>query len=147
MPGVRRGPTVHVDDPDLAVVAPFVVLEQPLQGAWPRRVLVEQKPFRLAAAGDQNPIEARTRGHFMAALALHPSAEPGTIVVRAAIDLRDALLTEAPDAYYLTAYYAPHPVVLARIARLSTDALTDLLAASWRLSGPSSGLRHADSDA
>jgi len=69
----------------------------------------------------------------MASLATHPSAEPGTLVVRADLDQRDALLEEAPDTYYLTDYYRRYPLVLARLQRLDRDALRDLLSMSRRL--------------
>jgi hypothetical protein len=81
---------------------------------------------------DGSPV-LRAAGCFMAGLAIHPSAEPGTLVVRSDPDARAALLEDAPDTYYLTDYYAPHPVVLARLARLDTAALRDLLAVSRRL--------------
>ncbi len=70
----------------------------------------------------------------MASLATHPSAEPGTLVVRADLEHRDALLEDAPDTYYLTDYYRRYPLVLARLRRLDRDALRDLLSMSRRLS-------------
>ena len=69
----------------------------------------------------------------MASLATHPSAEPGTLVVRAEFEHRDVLLEEAPDTYYLTDYYRRYPLVLARLRRLDRDALHDLLSMSRRL--------------
>ena len=72
-------------------------------------------------------------GVFMAGLATHRSAEPGTLVVRYAVDERDWLLTDAPETYYLTDYYRRHPLILARLSRLDRDALRDLLATSRRL--------------
>ena len=70
----------------------------------------------------------------MAGMATHPSAEPDTLVVRADFDARALLLEDAPQTYYVTDYYEPYPVVLARLSRIDGDALHDLLAASWRLS-------------
>ena len=75
----------------------------------------------------------KAAGCFMAGLATHPSAEPGPLVVRMDFDDRDGLLEDAPETYYVTDYYARHPVVLARLSRLGDDALRDLLAMSWRL--------------
>jgi hypothetical protein len=72
-------------------------------------------------------------GAFMAGMAMHASAEPETLVVRMTTDVREHLLADAPDTYYITDYYRPHPVVLARLARLDRDALHDLLSVSWRL--------------
>jgi hypothetical protein len=76
----------------------------------------------------------KVRGVFMAAMATHPSAEPDTLVVRAEFDARALLLEDAPETYYVTEYYEPYPVVLARLSHIDGDALHDLLASSWRLS-------------
>ena len=81
---------------------------------------------------DGSPV-LKARGCFMAGLALHPSAEPNTLVVRGDPDQRELLLEEAPDTYYLTDHYRPHPVVLVRLARIEREALRDLLTSSWRL--------------
>ena len=81
---------------------------------------------------DGSPV-LKVGGAFMAGLATHPSAEPSTLVVRADLDARDDLLADAPETYYLTDYYEPHPVILARLSRLDRDALRDLLAVSLRL--------------
>ena len=81
---------------------------------------------------DGSPM-LKAGGRFMAGLATHPSAEPGTLVVRVRPDDRVSLLEEAPDTYYLTDYYRPHPVVLVRLSRLHGDALRDLLLMSRRL--------------
>lgn len=72
-------------------------------------------------------------GCFMAALASHESAEPGSLVVRMDVIDREALLEDAPETYYVTEHYARHPVVLARLSHLTADALHDLLSMSHRL--------------
>jgi hypothetical protein len=72
-------------------------------------------------------------GAFMACLAGLPSAEPATLVVRYDDEERAYLLDDAPDVYYLTDYYRKWPVILARLSRLSPEALRDLLSVSWRL--------------
>ena len=81
---------------------------------------------------DGSPV-LRVRGCFMAGLAMHRSVEPGTLVVRVALEDRDCLLEDAPDVYYLTDYYRPHPVVLVRLSRIDRRALRDLLSGSRRL--------------
>jgi hypothetical protein len=81
---------------------------------------------------DGSPV-LKAGGSFMAGLAMHPSAEPETLVVRAGFEERDGLLEDAPGTYYVTEYYRRHPVVLVRLARIDRDALRDLLAMSWRL--------------
>ena len=94
---------------------------------------------------DGSPV-LQVKGAFMAGLAAHHSAEPGTLVVRVDLEQRECLLEEAPETYYLTEHYQSHPVVLARLSRLHADALRDLLSVSWRLTllktrsrGPSGG--------
>ena len=81
---------------------------------------------------DGSPV-LKVGGVFMAGLAMHPSAEPDTLVVRTNLDDRQWLLDEAPETYYLTDYYDRHPVVLVRLSRIDGDALRDLLTVSWRL--------------
>ena len=75
-------------------------------------------------------------GVFLAGLATHASAEPETLVVRADVDDREAYLEDAPETYYLTEYYRPYPLVLARLTRLGDAALRDLLVGSHRLTLP-----------
>lgn len=105
-------------------------------------------PFaRVRAAGLALPrVEEATRydgspvlrmdGVFVAGLATHASAEPGTLVVRADIDTRAGYLEDAPEAYHLTAYYKRHPVLLVRLDRVDDVTLRDLLATSYRLTLP-----------
>jgi hypothetical protein len=75
----------------------------------------------------------KVRGCFVAGLASHRSAEPGTLVVGCPLDDRERFLEDAPDAYYVTDYYRPYPVVLVRLSHLDRDALRDLLSVSWRM--------------
>jgi hypothetical protein len=81
---------------------------------------------------DGSPV-LKARGCFMAGLASHQSAEPGSLVVRMSVDERAYLLEDAPETYYVTDYYRTYPLVLVRLARVDRDALRDLLAVSWRL--------------
>ena len=81
------------------------------------------------------PPTLKRGGCFMAALASHPSAEPDTLVVRYDEQERGWLLEDAPETYYLTDYYRRWPVILARLSTITPDALRDLLAVSWRLTG------------
>jgi hypothetical protein len=107
---------------------------------------------QVAALGLAMPgVEAATRydgspvlkvgGCFMAGLASHPSAERDTLVVRCALDDRDLLLEDAPETYYVTDYYRPYSIVLARLPRLDRDALRELLSISRRLTLEKSGRR------
>ena len=85
-----------------------------------------------ATRSDGSP-RLKVAGMFMAGLATHPSAEPNTLVVRADIEQREALLEDAPEIYYLTEYYQKYPLILARLANMGRDALHDLLSVSRRL--------------
>jgi hypothetical protein len=84
---------------------------------------------------DGSPV-LKVGGAFMAGLASHASAEPGTLIVRTTFEEREWLLEDAPDTYYVTDYYRNYPVVLVRLSHLDTDALRDLLSASRRLTLP-----------
>jgi hypothetical protein len=105
----------------------------------PHRAFAPVRAVGLALPGveaatkyDGSPL-LRVEGAFMAGLAMHASAEPASLVVRVDIEQRELLLEEAPDVYYLTDYYRPHPVVLVRLARVDRAALRDVLAVSRRL--------------
>ena len=91
---------------------------------------------------DGSPLLKRG-GSFMAGIATHPSAEPGTLVVRADVEERELLLADAPDTYYLTDYYRRYPLVLVRLSRIDPDALRDLLSVSWRLTAEKARKRAA----
>ena len=86
----------------------------------------------LGTRYDGSPV-LRFEGRYLAGLAMHPSAEPHSLVVKTDPDERHWLLEDAPETYYVTDYYRPYPVVLVRLARVEQAALRDLLAASWRL--------------
>jgi len=81
---------------------------------------------------DGSPV-LKAHGVFMAGLAMHVSAEPDTLVVRAEFEEREGLLEDAPDTYYVTDYYRRYPVVLARLSLLNREVLRELLTGSWRL--------------
>ena len=81
---------------------------------------------------DGSPV-LKLDGIFVAGLAMHPSAEPDTLVVRSDLEVREALVEDAPETYYLTDYYRSYPLVLVRLKRVEPDALRDLLSVSWRM--------------
>jgi hypothetical protein len=81
---------------------------------------------------DGSPV-LKVGGIFMAGMATHPSAEPGTLVVRMNVEERGLLLEDAPDTYYVTDYYGRYPLVLVRLASVSREALRDLLLVSRQL--------------
>ena len=79
---------------------------------------------------------------LVACLAIHRSAEPGSLVVRTDFEQRSALLGDDPETYYVTDHYAKHPVVLVRLARVQHDQLRDLLAAARQCVLANSGRSH-----
>ena len=81
---------------------------------------------------DGSPV-LKAHGMFMAGLAMHASAEPDTLVVRAEFEEREGLLEDAPDTYYVTDYYRRYPVVLVRLSLLNRAVLRELLTGSWRM--------------
>ena len=87
---------------------------------------------RATTKYDGSPV-LKVDGVFMAGLATHPSAEPDTLVVRAAPEDREHLIGDAPETYYITDYYRPYQVVLVRLSRIRSDALHGLLSGSWRM--------------
>lgn len=105
-----------------------------------RTVGLQLPGVEAATKYDGSPV-LKAGGCFMAGLATHPSAGPGTLVVRARLEDRECLLQEAPETYYITDYYLKHAVVLARLSTLDPDALRDLLACSRRLTLAKRGFR------
>ena len=67
---------------------------------------------------------------LVACVAIHRSAEPGSLVVRTDFEQRAALLADDPGTFYVTDHYVGHPVVLVRMNRLKQDQLRELLAAA-----------------
>ena len=77
-------------------------------------------------------LAIKVRGKMLACVAIHKSAEAGTLMVRIDFEQRDELLSGAPDVYYVTDHYVNYPAVLVRLSRIQEDALRDLLRAAWR---------------
>jgi hypothetical protein len=78
---------------------------------------------------------------LVACVAIHRSAEPGSLVIRTDFEQRSAVLDEEPGTYYITDHYANHPVVLVRLARLHQEHVRDLIA-GCRYSARSECTRH-----
>jgi len=74
----------------------------------------------------------KVRGKMFACLAIHPSADPGSLAIRIDFDQREELIAADPDTYYLTDHYVNYPIVLIRLTRVHQDALRDLLLMAWR---------------
>jgi hypothetical protein len=86
----------------------------------------------LGTRYDGSPV-LRFDGRYLAGFAMHPSAEPNSLVVKTNPDERHWLLEAAPETYYVTNYYRPYPVVLVRLAKVEQAVVRDLLAGALRL--------------
>jgi hypothetical protein len=73
----------------------------------------------------------KVRGRMFACIPTNRSAESGSLAVRMSLVERDLRLHDRPDIYYLKPHYEPHPMVLARLAKLSDDELRELLETGW----------------
>jgi len=74
----------------------------------------------------------KVHGKLLACLPSHPSAEPGSIVVRVDADDRAELLAAAPEVYYVPDHYADYSAVLVRLSRVDTGILKDLLGMAYK---------------
>jgi hypothetical protein len=74
----------------------------------------------------------KVRGQLLTCMAIHKSAEPGSLAVHVGFEDRAALISTDPEVYYLTNHYVEYPVVLVRLSRIHADALRDLLGMAWR---------------
>jgi hypothetical protein len=69
----------------------------------------------------------KVNGRMFACVAIHRSAEPGTLAVRVPFPDRDRLIADDRATYYLTDHYVNYPIVLVRLARSDRDTLRELL--------------------
>ena len=74
----------------------------------------------------------KVHGKIFAGIAIHSSAEPGSLMVRMAPDDREELISAAPDVYYVTDHYVPGNGVLVRLSRVNADVLRDLIGMSHK---------------
>ena len=93
------------------------------------RALGREFPDLLESAMYGSPA-LKLGKRLVACIAIHRSAEPGSLVVRTDFEQRAALIGDDPETYYITDHYVTHPVVLVRLGRLQHDQLRDLLAAA-----------------
>jgi hypothetical protein len=73
----------------------------------------------------------KLRGNLLACLPTNKSAEVNSIVVRIDLGRRAQLLRRHPDFYYITDHYAPYPMVLVRLSKITRTELAQLLSEAW----------------
>ena len=59
-----------------------------------------------------------------------------SLVMKMSFDQREALMAEDPEMYYITDHYLKYEYVLVRLAKVSEDALRDLLNGAYRAALP-----------
>jgi hypothetical protein len=74
----------------------------------------------------------KVHGKLLACIAVHRSAEPGSLAVRVDFDDRAELLAADPDVYYVTDHYVGYNAVLVRLSRVDRDVLRDLLGMAYK---------------
>ena len=72
-------------------------------------------------------IALKLGGQLVACTAIHPSAEPNSLMVCIDFPVRDSLLAKQPDTYYMTSHYRGYATVLVRLAKIGRRDLDDLL--------------------
>jgi hypothetical protein len=58
----------------------------------------------------------------------------GALVVRMSIEDRQELIAADPETYFITDHYLEYPYILVNLARVTPDAMRDLLRGAWRSS-------------
>ncbi len=74
----------------------------------------------------------KVHGKLLACIAVHRSAERGSLAVRVDFDDRAELLAADPDVYYVTDHYVGYNAVLVRLSRVNRDVLRDLLGMAYK---------------
>jgi hypothetical protein len=82
---------------------------------------------RVKASTSARGIALKLKGRLVACTAIHPSAEPNSLMVCVELRARDALLAKQPDTYYMTDHYRSYATVLVRLAKIGSHELRNLL--------------------
>lgn len=76
----------------------------------------------------------KIKGRFLARL----KEDGESLVLRIGFLEREALMTSAPDIFYITDHYANYPAVLIRLPKIRKDLLARVLEEAWREIAPTS---------
>ncbi len=66
-----------------------------------------------------------------------------TLVVKVALEARDALVAARPGAFFVTDHYRAYPFMLVRLATVERAELAQLLEDAWSMTAPSARERRA----
>jgi hypothetical protein len=72
-------------------------------------------------------------GKFLARLR---SEAEGGLAIRCSFNDRDMLLMAAPEVFYITDHYAPHPAILINLEKVNWDAMPGIIENAWRMAVP-----------
>ena len=89
----------------------------------------------VKASRSARGIALKLKGRLVACTAIHPSAEPDSLMVCIDFAERDLLLSKQPDTYYMTHHYRSHATVLVRLAKIGRHELRNLLEQAVHFSG------------
>jgi hypothetical protein len=89
----------------------------------------------------------KVHGNLLACIPVNKTAEPNCAAFRIDFNLRAALIRENPEIYYITDHYADYPIVLARLSRIGTKELRDLLGLAWSFVSSKKPARSASANA
>jgi hypothetical protein len=81
----------------------------------------------VKASTSARGIALKLKGRLVACTAIHPSAEPNSLMVCIDFPERDALLAKQPDTYYMTHHYRGYATVLVRLAKIGRHELRKLI--------------------
>jgi hypothetical protein len=81
----------------------------------------------------------KVKGRFLARL----KEDGESLVLRIGFSEREALMTSAPDVFYITDHYLNYPAVLIRLPKARKDVLRSVLEEAWREVAPASLKRNA----
>ena len=81
----------------------------------------------VKASPSNRGVALKLGGQIVACTAIHPSAEPNSLMVCLDLPARDVLLEKHPDTYYMTPHYRRHSTVLVRLAKIGRSELRNLL--------------------
>jgi len=86
---------------------------------------------QVKATADKLGVALKIGREILACTAIHKSAEPNSLMIRLGFERREALVSDNPETFYLTAHYESYPVVLVRLPEVSRANLHELLKEAW----------------
>lgn len=112
-----------------------------LKGHWQAVIELAQQLPEVVEDRSYGTPALKVKGKLIARLR---SEAEGGLAIRCDFIERHLLLQADPDAFYVTAHYQDHPMVLVNLAKVRWDAMPDLLEAAWRLVAPKTLIKTHD---